>query len=53
VQDFDPEVQRLVNRHQPYEVTKSITDIARELGYSFGELRFDLRLAATETGSVS
>jgi len=33
VQDFDPEVQRLVNRHQPYEVTKSITDIARELGY--------------------
>ena len=33
VQDFDPEVQRLVNRHQPYEVTKSVTDIARELGY--------------------
>jgi oxygen-independent coproporphyrinogen-3 oxidase len=33
VQDFDPEVQRLVNRHQPYEVTKSITDIARDLGY--------------------
>src|ERR1043165_6299176 len=32
VQDFDPEVQRLVNRNQPYEVTKSITDIARELG---------------------
>lgn len=33
VQDFDPEVQRLVNRHQPYQVTKSITDIAREVGY--------------------
>jgi oxygen-independent coproporphyrinogen III oxidase len=33
VQDFDAEVQRLVNRHQPYEVTKSVTDIARELGY--------------------
>src|SRR5207253_10894090 len=32
VQDFDPEVQRLVNRHQPYEVTKSVTDIAPELG---------------------
>jgi oxygen-independent coproporphyrinogen-3 oxidase len=33
VQDFDPVVQKIVNRHQPYEVTKSITDIARELGY--------------------
>ena len=43
VQDFDPEVQRLVNRHQPYEVTKSITDIARELGYT-SLLRFDLGL---------
>lgn len=40
VQDFDPEVQRLVNRHQPYEVTKSITDIARELGYS--SVNYDL-----------
>src|SRR5207248_9850388 len=33
VQDFDPEVQKLVNRHQPYEVTKSVTDIARALGF--------------------
>src|SRR2546429_2906419 len=40
VQDFDPEVQKLVNRHQPYEVTKSITDIARELGYS--SVNYDL-----------
>jgi oxygen-independent coproporphyrinogen III oxidase len=40
VQDFDPEVQRLVNRNQPYEVTKSITDIARELGYS--SVNYDL-----------
>jgi oxygen-independent coproporphyrinogen-3 oxidase len=40
VQDFDPEVQRLVNRHQPYEVTKSVTDIARELGYS--SVNYDL-----------
>ena len=40
VQDFDPEVQRLVNRHQPYEVTKSITDIARELGYA--SVNYDL-----------
>ena len=40
VQDFDPEVQRIVNRHQPYEVTKSITDIARELGYT--SVNYDL-----------
>ncbi len=40
VQDFDSEVQRLVNRHQPYEVTKSVTDIARELGYT--SVNYDL-----------
>src|SRR5438067_2450599 len=40
VQDFDPEVQRLVNRHQPYEVTKSVTEIARELG--FRSVNYDL-----------
>lgn len=40
VQDFDPEVQRLVNRHQPYDVTKSATDIARELGYT--SVNYDL-----------
>ena len=40
VQDFDPEVQRLVNRHQPYEVTRSVTDAARELGYS--SVNYDL-----------
>ena len=40
VQDFDPEVQRLVNRHQPYEVTKSVTDDARELGYT--SVNYDL-----------
>jgi oxygen-independent coproporphyrinogen III oxidase len=40
VQDFDPEVQRLVNRHQPYEVTKSVTDIARALGYT--SVNYDL-----------
>ncbi len=40
VQDFDPEVQRLVNRHQPYEVTKSVTDSARELGYT--SVNYDL-----------
>jgi oxygen-independent coproporphyrinogen-3 oxidase len=40
VQDFDPEVQRLVNRYQPYEVTKSVTEIARELGYT--SVNYDL-----------
>lgn len=40
VQDFDPEVQQLVNRHQPFEVTKSVTDTARELGYS--SVNYDL-----------
>jgi oxygen-independent coproporphyrinogen-3 oxidase len=40
VQDFDAEVQRLVNRHQPYEVTRSVTDIARELGYA--SVNYDL-----------
>jgi oxygen-independent coproporphyrinogen-3 oxidase len=40
VQDFDPEVQRLVNRHQPHEVTKSVTDMARELGFT--SVNYDL-----------
>ena len=40
VQDFDPEVQRLVNREQPYEITKSITEVARELGYT--SVNYDL-----------
>ncbi len=40
VQDFDPEVQRLVNRHQPEEETRRVTDTARELGYT--SVNFDL-----------
>lgn len=40
VQDFDPEVQRLVNRVQPFEMTKAMTDSARELGYR--SVNFDL-----------
>lgn len=40
VQDFDTEVQRLVNRHQPYEVTSSVTEVARELGYT--SVNYDL-----------
>ncbi len=40
VQDFDPEVQRLVNRIQPYENTEDVTEAARELGYT--SVNFDL-----------
>lgn len=40
VQDFDGEVQRLVNRIQPFEITKGITDEARSLG--FESVNFDL-----------
>jgi oxygen-independent coproporphyrinogen III oxidase len=40
VQDFNPEVQRLVNRIQPYEITAGITNMARKLGYS--SVNFDL-----------
>lgn len=40
VQDFDSEVQRLVNRLQPYEITKRITDDARSLGFT--SVNFDL-----------
>lgn len=40
VQDFDGEVQRLVNRVQPFEQTESITKSARALGYD--SVNFDL-----------
>ncbi len=40
VQDFNPEVQRLVNRIQPLEVTKSLTEAARGLGYD--SVNYDL-----------
>lgn len=40
VQDFTPEVQRLVNRIQPFEITKSISDQAREIGFT--SVNFDL-----------
>jgi oxygen-independent coproporphyrinogen-3 oxidase len=34
VQDFDPEVQELVNRVQPYDLTKALVEAARKQGYS-------------------
>ncbi|TGL86028.1 oxygen-independent coproporphyrinogen III oxidase [Leptospira congkakensis] len=40
VQDFDPEVQRLVNRIQSFELTENITLEARALG--FDSINFDL-----------
>ncbi|MCX7998866.1 MAG: oxygen-independent coproporphyrinogen III oxidase [Leptospiraceae bacterium] len=40
VQDFDEEVQRIVNRFQPFEKTKATTEDARELGYK--SVNFDL-----------
>jgi oxygen-independent coproporphyrinogen-3 oxidase len=40
VQDFNPEVQRLVNRKQPRELTEALVKDARELGYT--SVNFDL-----------
>lgn len=40
VQDFNHEVQRLVNRIQPLDITKNLTDAARDLGYT--SVNFDL-----------
>ena len=40
VQDFNPEVQRLVNRIQPYEMTRDVTVQARDLG--FESVNYDL-----------
>lgn len=40
VQDFNPEVQRLVNRIQPYDITAKLTKEARALG--FRSVNYDL-----------
>lgn len=40
VQDFNSEVQRLVNRIQPFDITAKLTQNAREMGYS--SVNFDL-----------
>lgn len=40
VQDFDAEVQRLVNRIQPFEQTRDLTEAARNMGYD--SVNFDL-----------
>ncbi len=40
VQDFDPKVQKMVHRIQPFDMTKDVTDRARALGYN--SVNFDL-----------
>lgn len=40
VQDFHPEVQRLVHRIQPFEITAGLTQAARDMGYT--SVNFDL-----------
>ncbi|MEO8382981.1 MAG: oxygen-independent coproporphyrinogen III oxidase [Acidobacteriota bacterium] len=40
VQDFDPNVQYLVNRIQPFEVTEQLTKDARAMGYT--SVNYDL-----------
>jgi oxygen-independent coproporphyrinogen-3 oxidase len=40
IQDFDPKVQDIVNRIQPFENVERVTNQARELGYT--SINFDL-----------
>ncbi|MCB0480783.1 MAG: oxygen-independent coproporphyrinogen III oxidase [Flavobacteriales bacterium] len=40
VQDFTPEVQRVINRYQSYEEVEAVSQIAREIGYT--SINFDL-----------
>lgn len=40
VQDFDPVVQEIVNRIQPFEMVREVVDNAREIGYT--SINFDL-----------
>ena len=40
IQDFDPVVQLIINRIQPFESVEKVTRLAREIGYT--SLNFDL-----------
>ena len=40
IQDFDPGVQKIVNRRQSYEKVKEVTELARAIGYN--SVNFDL-----------
>ncbi len=51
VQDFDPEVQRLVNRIQPFEITRDLTLAARAMGYE--SVNYDLIYGLPKQGLES
>lgn len=40
IQDFDPKVQRTINRIQSYEQVKQVTEFARQIGYN--SINYDL-----------
>lgn len=40
IQDFDPLVQKIINRHQTYEQVRLITQLARQTGYT--SINYDL-----------
>lgn len=40
IQDFDPKVQKIINRMQSFEQVKAVTELARKIGYS--SINFDL-----------
>lgn len=40
IQDFDPAVQQIINRHQTYEQVRLVTQLARQMGYT--SINYDL-----------
>lgn len=40
IQDFDPKVQEVINRPQPYEIVEEVVNNARKIGYT--SINFDL-----------
>jgi len=40
IQDFDPQVQHIINRHQTYEQVRLVTQLARKIGYT--SINYDL-----------
>lgn len=52
IQDFDPRVQQIIHRIQPYENVRLVSDYARDMGYT--SLNFDLvyGLPLQTTGSM-
>jgi len=52
LQDFDPAVQKAVNRIQSEEQTFSVLEAARAEGFSLNQYRFNLRLAAANGSNL-